>query len=206
MVKSICLSSAMLLALTVSATAGSVEPPAPDLAFAVPAAPAGADWSGFYAGASVGFASGNIANGNANDDLAHNTLFGAFAGYNIQHGKIVFGGELDYTFTPVDFATFTATLEDNIDLKARVGYSLGNALIYGVVGYSLVNLHDDVDTVPLSGINFGAGVDYMIGSRYFVGAEYLARSYSGDFTPPFPGSAFSNQIVSTVRLRAGMSF
>jgi len=193
------------MALSVSATAGSIDSPAPDALITMPA-PTGADWSGFYGGANVGFASGNLANPHVNDDLANNTLFGVFAGYNMQRGKIVFGGELDYSITPIELATFSETLDNMIDAKARVGYAFGNALVYGVVGYSAVTLEDGSGGAALSGVSFGAGVDYKIGSRYFVGAEYLARSLSGDFSPPGVNTAFSNQLISTVKLRVGISF
>ncbi|MBL1434747.1 MAG: porin family protein [Rhodobacteraceae bacterium] len=207
MKKHLLLASALTIALSVSANAGGFDAFAPDAVMTVPAEPAGTDWSGFYGGANVGFASGNIANGNASDDLADNTLFGVFAGYNMQRGNMVFGGEIDYAITPVEFANFSVTLDEIVDAKARVGYAFGNALVYGVLGYSFANLNELADHASLSGVSFGAGVDYKIGSRYFVGAEYLARSFSGDFVvTPGPGTAFSNQIVSTVKLRAGISF
>ncbi|NOR61041.1 MAG: outer membrane beta-barrel protein [Rhodobacteraceae bacterium] len=130
------------MALTVSATAGSIDAPAPDALITMPA-PTGADWSGFYGGANVGFASGNLANFHANSDVSNNTLFGVFAGYNMQRGNIVFGGELDYTITPIEPISVSTPLNDTIDAKARVGYALGNALVYGVVGYLARNLNGD---------------------------------------------------------------
>ena len=205
MKKQLLLLSAISLAFTVPATAGSFDTPVASAV--VPFEAQGADWSGFYAGANVGFANGLIANANASDDLADNTLFGVFAGYNIQRGQLVFGGEVDYTLTPVEFVNFNATLRDTIDAKARVGYAAGNALVYGVLGYSFLTLDDGGSTAPLSGFSFGAGVDYKFGNRYFVGAEYLARSMSGNFAVnPSPTTAFSNQLVSSLKIRAGVSF
>jgi len=199
--------SALAISMASIAIAGSVTPPAADVAIMAPAPFGATDWSGFYAGASVGMASGNLENvALINDDLDSNTLFGVFAGYNLQRGNLVFGGEVEYTLTPVEFATFTtSTLEDSIDLKGRVGYAFGNALVYGVAGYSFTTLDDDPELAPLSGISIGAGLDYKIGDRYFVGAEYLARNVSGAFENN-PLNTFTDQVISTVRLRAGVSF
>jgi len=198
--------SALVLAVATSASAGGVSPPASSVPIAPPVASAQIDWSGFYAGANVGVAFGNIENSlAAADDLSNDAIFGAFIGYNQQRGNIVFGGELDYTISPIGFEMFTTTsLDNNIDIKARVGYAVGDILIYGVGGYSFVTLNG-FEPAPLSGFNFGAGIDYKIGDRFFVGAEYLVRSLSGEF-PSDPLNFFTNQLASTAKIRAGMTF
>ena len=198
--------SALAVSMASTAIAGSATPSATDVAIMAPAPLGATDWSGLYFGASAGVANGNLENILlVNDDLDNNSLFGAFAGYNQQRGNLVFGGEVEFTLTPIEFVNFTTIMENNIDLKGRVGYAFGDALVYGVAGYSLTTLNDDPALAPLSGISIGAGLDYKIGDRYFAGAEYLARNVSGAFDNN-PLNTFTDQLISTVKLRVGVSF
>ncbi len=206
MTKTLISLTALALSSANLAHAGSVLPPVPDTAIAAPMPDSGTDWSGLYFGGAVGIASGRIrSSAPAADDIAGNTLGGVFGGYNKQNGNLVFGGEIAYTATPIEFVTFGSTLENTVDLKARVGYAFGQAMVYGVAGYSFVTMNDVTDAADLSGFNFGAGLDYKFGSRYFVGVEYLARSVSGALQGN-PAITFTDQVVSTVNLRAGISF
>jgi len=199
--------SAFVLSTASTAIAGSATLPPEVVAIAAPAPASATDWSGFYIGASAGMANGTLENSYfVSDDLDSNTLFGVFAGYNLQNGNMVYGGEVEYSLTPIEFVNFTSTtLEDSIDLKGRVGYAFGNALVYGVAGYSFTTLNDKSSLAPLSGISIGAGLDYKFCHRYFVGAEYLARNVSGAFEDN-ELNTFTDQMVSTVKLRAGASF
>lgn len=148
-----------------------------------------ADWTGGYVGGSLGFlaqgeATAEIADQELTVDIAGDTILGTFGGYQVQRGDFVFGGELaisaadDFESTneegEVAFADFVL-----IDLKARVGYDLGDALIYGTAGLSQINIsgpdlaEDEDDTAE--GFNFGIGADYEISEQTTLGAEYLAH-------------------------------
>lgn len=74
------------------------------------------------------------------------------------------------------------SIEYIFDVKARVGYTFGQAMVYGVAGFSSGHQASRGPvTLNASGINYGAGLEYKIGENLFVGAEYLVRGMSGTF-------------------------
>jgi outer membrane immunogenic protein len=178
-------------ALTGTATfAGSLEAPTPDARVA-PEAAAVTDFSGSYVGASVGsITSGEgtyMYDGVPGDFYAlEGNGYGLFAGHNWQRGALVYGAEIAFTsmngeMPSADPGTF---LKSAIDLKGRLGYVFGNALAYGFVGYSSgdwTNAPSNPLTNPnLSGMNYGAGIDYKI-NDWTVGAEYIHRKMDAGF-------------------------
>lgn len=170
------------------------------------------DWSGFYAGGMVSFdsADGEIiiySNGAPVNAFTANTVtsFGGFAGYNFQLNNFVLGGE-----AAISSGGIGATVNPNIhyetfyDLKARVGYSVGKALPYAVLGYSIAHLDAVTNQVPSAGLTYGAGVDYMINDHIFVGAEYLIRDMEGT-SQQSPLTTIETTIQSA-QLRVGWKF
>ncbi len=98
------------------------------------------------------------------------------------------------------------TLDSLLDLRARVGFSAGNALIYGAVGYSRGELIvDGGDSTTLSGMSFGVGVDYLVTSAVFVGLDYTSRKLDGTVDAGI-GSFDTDGKVNTVGLRLGIKF
>lgn len=196
-------------------SAGSPEP----LAFTAPPPVVAAsnlhNWSGFYAGGLIGFTSGSHDYHNVGDPIPTlewdigGTSYGGFAGYNIQRNRLVFGGEVAVTTGNVQIAGgfFPDYAYDlNVDLKARAGFAVGRALIFGEVGYGIAHWGDDlaVEDTDLSGIIFGIGVDYAITDRIFVGIEYISRGLSGiDNIDPTTEIKTSQQ---TIQGRIGISF
>lgn len=170
-----------------------------------------ADWTGAYVGGLASFNnSGDVLyyeNGVWDDDTwpVEGTQYGAFAGYNMSYGTFVVGGEIAYSAGSV-FQTGYPTYEltDFIDLKARVGATSGEALIYGVVGWS-TGTHDEGgdELVTMSGLNYGVGADFLVTDSIFIGAEYLFRDLSGDFS----GEIWSMDAdIQSIQLRVGMKF
>ncbi len=205
----------ILLAISASllagaALAGSTEAPVFPVTQIAP--PAAADWSGFYAGGMVSFDSSDrlqfFEDGNpqAITALTSVTSFGGFAGYNIQSGSMVYGAELAISsgglyLTAAPDSHYQAVY----DLKARVGYSFGNVLAYGVIGGSFSNLDQGViEQYASSGFTYGAGVDYQFNQHMFVGVEYLVRDLSGAAATS-PGLSTSATIQSA-QLRVGWKF
>lgn len=134
-------------------------------------------------------------------------MYGAFAGYNFQRGKVVFGGEVSYTMGTAALETFpTYEYTGIIDVNGRVGFAAGRALIYVTAGGSFGGwVNDTQGTFASTGFNYGGGVDFMLTERIFLGVEYLVREMSGSFEPTFPGQSFSNSNES-IRVRAGLNF
>ena len=178
-----------------------------------PAAAAGNDWSGFYAGGTFGTGTGgNLEYDNGGlfeyDSLEPGTSFGGFAGYNMQQNNTVYGGEIAYSqvdvpgFGPVGFPL--ETFNYFADAKARVGIVQNNFLLYGFAGYSFSNFEFPSGTnFDVSGLNFGAGVDVMVNEHMFVGGEYIFRNLSGETDTP-PQTQTTN--IQAVQLRAGWKF
>lgn len=151
-----------------------------------------ADWSGFYAGAIATSDSGDYHEYAIAPSFVGPTFglsgstFGAMAGFNVDTGMIVYGGEIAVS------AAGSATTNGGpgqysdgiIDGKIRAGYEFGNALIYLAAGFSAGNFEIYNAPVNVSGYNFGIGLDYQITPTSFVGIEYLARSMNGVVLTP----------------------
>lgn len=187
-----------ILALTAASAANAADlanvtgtPPLPSIA-------ATADWSGFYAGIQAGTVQETdlsfVQNGNPlpGSIPIEGPLIGGFAGYNIQRGNFVFGGEAVYSFGTLDDPNNAHNVhsESLMDLKARMGFARGSALFYGFAGYS----SSDIDFVPApasisiesSGLNYGVGIDIQAQNGIFVGIDYTVRNLAGTFDP-IPG-------------------
>ena len=94
------------------------------------------DWSGFYAGVSAGGFMGALPN--VQDTTSHYNLVtsitpGAFAGFNVQSGNIVWGAEADFQGIAMANSNSSArpySLNNTLDAKARLGYATDQFLFY----------------------------------------------------------------------------
>lgn len=171
-----------------------------------------ADWSGYY----IGILAGQTDDRNEVTDTglpfdifdSSGSGVGAYMGYNVQSGAMVYGGELAYSPWTTDATDHTVSQQDYIDLKGRLGYATGRTLVYGVLGYTHgiskenpANVSEDA-----TGINYGLGLEFQINQRFTLGAEYLERQLDVDYTNSgFPG--YEGDIKSqSIMLRIGMSF
>lgn len=214
--RSTLLAFGAVLALSTSAFAGGPIAVAPEPEPAAPQAPATFDWSGAYLGAGLGTTSasfdlGPLLGGPSplppdTRDLTDGSGGSVHLGYLFQRGAFVFGPELAYTkVSDTGFAAFPdEEVDSTIDLKARLGYAVNRALIYGVLGYSRVTFNEGPsDSFTTDGPAFGLGFDYAASDRIAVGIEYLARRTSGRFEPP--GRDYDLN-VNTLSLRAALRF
>jgi opacity protein-like surface antigen len=137
-------------------------------------------------------------------------MFGAFAGYNFQRGAIVYGIEGAYSAGSVRLDDSILSKWDYeftsiIDVKARVGFAAGNALIYGFAGGTASELTFTArseEYLSPTGYNYGAGIDLMVTDKVFLGAEYIVRELSDD-TDEFRNI---DATLQSVQIRAGMTF
>ena len=173
---------------------------------AAPAPVAAHDWSGPYVGLSYGKTSGDVNDVFTNFELDSDKAAGAFVGYNVQRGQMVFGGELEYssTDTVVIGGGGDDTFDSMLDLRGRLGLSAGKALIYGSLGYSKAEMTiNGTDGASLSGVSYGLGVDVAVSSRIFVGIDYTRRNMDGRND----ANTFDiDSTLKTVGLRVGLSF
>jgi outer membrane immunogenic protein len=161
------------------------------------------DWSGFYVGANVGGAWGQVAatnhgNSTAFGDYAPKQGFtsdmsgvigGGQIGYNFQRGHFVFGVDalLDASGVEGSWASNRGNKDDQFSTKVdvltlitgRFGYAWDNVLLYGKGGLAGSRLKlSVVDTVPPA---TGAGNDTQWAWGWTLGAglEYaIARQWS----------------------------
>jgi outer membrane immunogenic protein len=169
--------------------------------------PSGAqDWTGGYVGLTVGQGSGEVEVPaiSATDTLDSDTVYGLFAGYNLQRNSIVYGAELAYQSGDINSEAFAQGIDQLVDLKGRVGYAAGSGLVYGVLGYSANRAFVSTgDTSDGDGFSLGIGYDYQINDAFTVGAEYLNRQMKNDATGTIREL---EPDISTFSLRAGMRF
>lgn len=208
--KSLVLAAAAVAAISSSAFAGGptvvADDPMPD-AMAAPAA--AHDWSGPYVGLSYGQLSGDLTySTGAAYQLDSGSTPGLFAGYLLQRGAMVYGGELAYSRGQnVSVVGFPAeNLEEIIDLKGRLGISSDRALFYAVLGYSRVGYLWGVNgSQNTAGYNYGLGFDLALSDRFTIGLEYLTRKTDGNATTVTP--VLSRDLdMNSVAVRVGLSF
>ena len=101
------------------------------------------------------------------------------------------------------------TYNNILDVKARAGYAIGSALVYGAVGYSSADFGEDYAapaTNSMTGFGYGVGVDLMITEKIFAGLEYYTRTLDGALTYPVDPLYTVEGNVTTITARVGMNF
>ncbi len=165
------LTSAAAAALVASsALAGSITPPPADPVFPV-AAPAGPDWTGFYAGSQLGYAD---VDSNTLGVNGEGVIGGFIIGYDYDFGPTVTGIGIDYDWT--DMTVAPGIKAENVwRVKLRSGIKQGNGLVYFNSGYAEVNTNafgtDD-------GVFYGGGYSHIISDSFSVGGELLFHHFS----------------------------
>ena len=152
------------------------------------------DWTGFYAGAQLGY--GQVdADAPIDPDDADGALYGVHAGYMYDLGSVVLGAELDYDATNIEFDTPDAELESVARAKLRVGYDAGDWLPYVTLGAARATVDgDDTD-----GDFAGLGVSYRVSDNVLVGGEVLQHQFE-DVEPDVDVDA------TTASIRASFQF
>lgn len=207
MKKMIALSTAGVLA-TSAAYAGGLTAAAPAEPLVMSPAPvaSAADWTGGYAGLSLGYGGIDAEGDDVLEDLDDDNLLdvdldgdgaigGGFAGYQHDFGSFVLGGELDLNAANIDFdeddffggdidfdgdgeaENGGASFEGIHRLKLRAGYDAGNALIYGVAGAAYAKAEIFGEDYSDTGYVVGAGVDYKVRPNVTVGGEILYHNW-----------------------------
>lgn len=173
--------AALSMAFTAPAFAGNLAEPIVTPEPAPMPAPApvgyGGDWTGFYAGGSLGYAEASDEEATFSYDF-NGLICGIHVGYDYDFGSFVLGGEVELSgFDVTD--TNTATSIDSVArLKLRAGYDAGDFLPYLTAGVAQLNTSGaplgDVDD---DGTFYGVGIDYRMGGNIRVGAEVLQHDF-----------------------------
>ncbi|WP_431299632.1 outer membrane protein [Tabrizicola sp. BL-A-41-H6] len=186
--------------LAMPAFAGGMSTPVtePEVVAAAPvyAAPS-ADWSGFYAGAQLGY--GDVSS--SPDGLGGNgELGGLHAGYRWDFGQFVAGAEVDWDKTNIDLGGDAGSLDDVARLKLIGGADLGRALVYGSVGMAKANATVGGEDLSDTGYTLGAGVDYAITDSWTVGGELMGHQFND-----FDGSGVDID-ATTIKAKVALRF
>jgi outer membrane immunogenic protein len=185
-------------ALGLPAFAGGLTEPVAEPVIAAPVvmAPVSADWTGFYAGAQLGY--GDVSSNLAGVD-GNGALGGVHAGYRYDFGQFVAGGELAYNGSNIDLGT-TSKLDNLTQLKVMGGYDLGKTLIYGTVGAA--HAKADINGVSHSDTGYlvGVGMDYAINDAWTIGAEFDHHRFNNF------DNAGTDIRANTAQIRVGYRF
>lgn len=175
------------------AVAGSPEPaPVEPVIMAAPPAPASPDWTGFSAGAQLGYGDVSATGGLSGDGA----IGGLTAGYDWDLGNWVVGAGADYDFSNIDVGGAT-DLDNVLRLKLRGGYKLGNGLAYASAGAARAYtsaLGDD------NGWYAGVGYEHLVTSNISVGGEILYHEFDN-----FDGSGVDVE-ATTAQARVNFRF
>jgi outer membrane immunogenic protein len=144
-------------------------------------------WTGFYAGAHTGY--GWAIDEPAPFDVSGGVL-GMHAGYNYQMGVTVLGIEGDYTGSWMEdtqsagWTRVTLDVDYLASIRGRLGYALGNALLYGTIGYAWADAGTSglgvSRTTDFEGLVLGAGMDYKFAPDWSARVEGLNYWLSPD--------------------------
>ncbi|TYB82177.1 outer membrane protein [Maritimibacter fusiformis] len=211
--KTAIISTVVASFVATAASAGTIVAPTPDPVIMPTPAPVMSYWDGFYAGAALGWATGeytNYGNTPATVTPGDGFSYGGFVGYNfVMDGGFMVGAELaGGRFSLEDAAAVNELNMTLFDAKLRVGFEADRALVYASGGYTM-GTGEVVNTSPGSpysgegtGWNLGAGVDYLVTDSMFVGAEYVYR----DITDSLNATPAWDAQFHTFSVRAGIKF
>lgn len=151
----------------------ATPPVAAPVIIAAPAPMMSADWTGFYAGAQLGY--GQMTS-DAIDEDPQDLLYGVHAGYLYDLGNIVLGAELDYDMTQIGFAAPAVDLDSVARFKLRAGYDAGAFQPYLTAGVAQATVSGALDGTS-DGQFAGLGLDYQLSDSFRVGGEVLAHQF-----------------------------
>ncbi len=132
------------------------------------------DWTGFYAGGTLGFAGAGGDNVFNNDESGWD--YGLQAGYLWDTGTAVLGGELQWIGTGLEDEINDIGIDGVLRAKLIAGYNAGAFMPYITGGWAQLTTNgalEDSDT----GYLWGVGANYMLNDSIMIGAEYLKHTF-----------------------------
>ena len=172
-------------------------------------------WTGCYLSAGLGVAA---TNNRATADLvgvgallgvdglgSSGRAVGVGGGCDLQIQQIVVGVLGDYTWhdqgwsiaSPLAGGTIASmNLDTQWMLGGRAGIVVGNALVYGLIGYTELEMKNLlIPLVPVTanpgafkGVSVGGGIEMGLGGGFFLGAEYRFSQFDKQTLAVVPGA------------------
>ncbi len=206
MLHRVILTAASVVALATAANAADMYRPSAGGYKDVPYV--GVNWSGLYVGVNGGYGANAASVLPGGLDPAGG-FGGGQIGYNVQRGNIVFGLEADIQGADISdtVGRETSKMDWFGTVRGRVGYTVGQALIYGTGGFAYGNVTYSNPNVSLeetqTGWVAGGGVEYKINPSWSAKAEYQyldldASKASGP--GPLGDTGLDRTQVNTVRV------
>ena len=153
------------------------------------------DWTGFYAGGSLGYA--DVTGSNTLGDDVNGLTFGVHGGYDYDLGALVLGGEVDLSGFDVTDESIGLDVDQVARAKLRVGYDAGDFLPYAALGVAQLTTSGAVDDEDMGNF-YGLGIDFRATDQMRVGGEILQHEFED-----FAGSGID---VEAVTASARISF
>jgi len=168
------------------------------------------NWTGFYAGAHIGYGWGNTnwttptPPPSPIDYDVDGFLAGGQIGFNVQSGPWVWGVEADISWTNADgsvpilvVTSFSSEMDWLATLTGRIGYASGPGLFYVKGGAAWVH-EEHIARAPIpplevrsgetrSGWTVGVGYEYDFGNSWSAKLEYSYLDF-GEDSVQFPNS------------------
>lgn len=199
--KQLVLAFGAALAVPLAAQAGAPTPtPQEPVVAPTPVAPAPAsyNWTGPYAGATLGF-------GRATSSARPNESgvgAGLHGGFNQDMGDWVVGGEVDFAPRALtDLASGDLDLREAARLKLRAGPKLGpdgSTFAFGTLGAAHVRTSDSGGSYSDTGWLAGVGVSHALDQQWVVTGEVVHHR--------FTNVAGTSNNVNATTASAGVSF
>ena len=176
-VPGLVLAALMAAGVGLPALAGGLGTPAAEAPVVAPAPEierGGADWTGGWVGAELGYGHGTAGSGND----GNGAIYGLSGGYDYDFGRWVAGVGLDWDKTNADLGAGADELNDIARLKFRVGADLGRAMVYATAGPA--RAHADLGGVSGhdNGWFGGVGADYALTGQWTLGGEVLTNQFN----------------------------
>jgi opacity protein-like surface antigen len=193
--------------LSSGAIAGNIDLAIADPVIAIPPTSNVTGWSGSYCGLSYSSAGGTLSYSFGSPyDYVDETAIGGFCGNNWQRSNLVYGGELNVTGGSLghDDINVVGELGTRIELRTRVGYALGDALVYGFLGYGRSEITwggNAPGEYGVAGGTYGLGVDYMVTDSMFASFEVSNLELKGTVT-----TGIVTHDINVISLRIGWKF
>lgn len=170
-------------------------------------------WTGFYAGFATNIISPEFDNSTATTPLQEGTGFGGYGGYNFALGdNFVVGAEVGVS-GPVAFQTSLGAndfeIDNMVNARVRGGYAVGNALVYGSLGYQVVNYSASAGVAAAGsadGLVYGIGVEMLLNESVSVRIDYTSTHMTPDAGTIVGGSAGEQIDANAVGLGVALRF
>lgn len=180
------------------------------------------DWTGFYAGAHLGYRWGGGYRDEFNSFYDTNgVIAGPYAGFNWQFQRVVAGIEADWGWTSNSLSAtnfnpgFSARLNSLGSLRGRLGVTFDRFLVYGTAGVAFASQTytpiPAINTAPATRLHAGwvagVGVEAMLTPNLVARVEYLrADPGSRTYDIGLGGFRANVQPVNIVRLGVAYKF